>query len=300
MKSFNALNLTTKKINHDHFTAIMFIFPAFLQYLFFVIFPFFYTFIISFFRWNGMSEPNNIWFDNYIELIRDNVFWSSIKISFTYMVGTTIVVAIMALFFAVLLNKQFRGRYLYRVGFYVPTILPYVAGALIWSWLLEYNYGLVNYILGILGLEKVGWLTDSTMALVSVIIVGIWRNFGYYMVLYLAGLQTIPTYLYEAGKIDGASKWQQFRFITLPLLKPISTMILIVCSLRTFQIFSEVYVMTSGGPMRATNVILYYIYEQTFDNFRLGYGSAMTIIIFTLLFALSIFQWKASKHNIEY
>lgn len=292
------LHLTKK--NQDYCAAALFILPAFIQYLLFVIVPFIYTFIISFFRWDGMSEPGFIGFENYLELINDKVFWSSIKVSLTYMLGTTIVVIIMALFFAIILNRQFRGRNLFRVVFYMPTVLPYVAGALIWSWLLEYNYGIVNHVLSIFHLGKVGWLIESSSALISVMIVGVWRNFGYYMVLYLAGLQTIPTHIYEAANIDGASKWQQFKFITLPLLKPISTMVLIVCSLRTFQVFSEVYVMTSGGPMRATNVILYYIYEQTFDNFRLGFGSAMTIVIFILLFALSIFQWKASKQDTEY
>jgi ABC-type sugar transport system permease subunit len=247
-----------------------------------------------------MSQPQNVGISNYLELIHDRVFWSSIKVSFIYMAGTTLVVMVLALVFAFLLNKSFRGRNFFRVSFYVPTILPYVATGLIWAWLLEYNYGLVNYVLDVFHIQKVGWLTEPSLALISIIIVGVWRNFGYYMVLYLAGLQTIPGQLYEAANIDGASAWQQFKYITLPLLKPISTMILIVCSIRSFQVFSEVFVMTSGGPMRATNVILYYIYEQTFDNFRLGFGSAMTIVIFSLLFVLAMIQWKVSKQNPEF
>jgi multiple sugar transport system permease protein len=298
MKIFHSPKLATK-FNYDHFTAFLFILPAFLQYLSFVIIPFFYIIFISFFRWDGMSAPLNIGFNNYTELLHDGIFWSSLKVSFMYMAGTTCLVMIMALLFAILLNRSFRGRNFFRVSFYVPTILPYVATGLIWAWLLEYNYGLVNYLLEFFRIPKVGWLTEPSLALISIIIVGVWRNFGYYMVLYLAGLQTIPGQIYEAANIDGASVWQQFKYITLPLLKPISTMILMVCSIRSFQVFAEVFVMTSGGPVRATNVILYYIYEQTFDNFRLGFGSAMTIVIFSLLFVLSMLQWKASKQNPE-
>lgn len=283
MKNFNSPKLTAR-LNYDHLTALLFILPAFLQYFSFVIIPFFYIFFVGFFKWDGMSQPQNVGISNYLELIHDQVFWSSIKVSFIYMAGTTLVVMVLALVFAFLLNKSFRGRNFFRVSFYVPTILPYVATGLIWAWLLEYNYGMVNYVLNVFHIQKVGWLSEPSLALLSIIIVGVWRNFGYYMVLYLAG----------------ASAWQQFKYITLPLLKPISTMILIVCSIRSFQVFSEVFVMTSGGPMRATNVILYYIYEQTFDNFRLGFGSAMTIVIFSLLFVLAMIQWKVSKQNPEF
>ena len=224
-------------------------------------------------------------------------FWQALKNTFLYTVGVVPFGAAASLALALLLNRTILGSGFFRTAFFLPVITSTIAIAVVWLWVYDDNIGLLNLILRGLGFQPVRWLTSSKTALLSMIIMNVWRNAGYHMVIFLAGLQSIPESLYEAATIDGVNTFQRFRYITWPLLVPTTVFVLITNTIFTFQVFGPIYVMTGGGPARSTSVIVYYLYQRAFEFQEMGYASAVAWIIFIILIGLTLFQLWLSRNK---
>jgi ABC-type sugar transport system permease subunit len=207
---------------------------------------------------------------------------------------------IIALFLAMMLNKKIKGKSFLRTAFFTPVIISPVAAALIWRWIYDPNFGLLNYTTGLFGIPPVNWLNDSRAAMAALIIIGVWKNLGINMVLFSAGLQGIPDTYYEAAEMDGAGGWSKFWNITLPMLTPTTFFIMIMSMISSFQVFDIVYVLTSGGPMGATKVMVFYLYEYAFKFFEMGYASAVAYIFFAMLAVLTLLQVKYMRTRSGY
>ena len=272
----------------------LFITPNFLIVLVFTIFPVFFSFYMSMTDWNILSQPNFIGFDNYKKILTDNIAIDTFSNTFYFTVVSVPINVILTLVLAVLLNQKIRGITFFRTAYYLPVITASVAVSLMFMWILAKN-GLLNQILSNFGVEPVRWLTDPKIALNSVIGVTIWKGLGLNMIIFLAALQDIPHELIEAAEIDGASPFQQFTKIIVPLISPIIFFVTITGVIGSFQSFDLVYNMTRGGPGHATTVIGYYIWQQAFNYLRMGYGAALAYIVFVTIFALTLVQWVLRK-----
>lgn len=275
--------------------------PALATQIVFIYLPLVWAFYISLHKWNMIRPMKWIGLENYIKLFNSADFWNSLRITGVYIVGTVVPSVIIGLLLAVLLNVEWiKGRGLFRTLFYIPVITSMAAAAVIWGWLFETNYGLINYFLTWFGISKKAWLGDPDYALFALIIVGVWKRIGYNMVLFLAGLQTIPKTYYEAAEIDGATAWDKFRNITLPLLSPTTLFVVIMQFIASFRVFVSVSVMTNGGPAKSTNVITYYLYENAFKYLKFGYASAIAVVMFGMMIVFTLIQFKISKSRVHY
>jgi multiple sugar transport system permease protein len=203
---------------------------------------------------------------------------------------------------ALLLNTKVRGQGLFRTLYYIPVVTPLVVSSIIWKWVYQGDYGLLNYYLLKFHLihEKIVWLADPNLALPALIIMGIWGGTGGTMVIYLAGLQSIPEEMYDAAKVDGANAWQRLLYITIPLLRPTTFFLTITGVIGTFQIFTEVYIMTNGGPLNRTTTIGFYLYDKAFRQLDMGYATAMAFVLFAMIFFFTLLQWKYTRGDVEY
>ncbi len=271
--------------------------PWILTFLIFWLFPLVYSFILSLTDYRLLS-PDVDWIGlgNYTRLFSDSDFVASLKNSFIFVIGTIPFTTVIALFFAVLLNERFRGRTFFRAAYFMPSITAMVVIALIFSNLLARG-GYVHLLAQMIGLDPPanGFLLSEKTALFSIMGMDIWMASGYYMLLFLGGLQTIPNELYEAGRIAGASRWQQFRYITLPMLKPVTLFIIVINSIKSFQVFVEIFVMTKGGPLNSTFTGVYFVYETGLRQFDFGYASAAAYILFAIIALASLIQFKLLK-----
>ncbi len=247
---------------------------------------------LSFTQWDIVRPPQWVGLANYIRMFTDDdLFRTSLLVTFSYVLLSVPLQLIVGLALALLLNANLRGMNLFRTIFYLPAVLSGVAVALMWIWILHPDLGVVNGILSIFGIKGPGWFWDQHWALPSVVLMRLW-SVGGGAVIYLAGLQNIPSQLYEASEIDGASRWQQFWSITLPLLTPTLFFQLITIMIDAFRIFTEAYVITKGGPLNATYFYMLYLYEEAFQNFNMGYASALgwVLVIITAIAALILFR----------
>ena len=259
----------------------------------FVVFPVLFALYLSFTSWD-MVSPVKPWvgLDNYRNLFQDHDFILALENTAYFSAGLIVLTVVCSLSLALLLNRTWRGVAFFRALYYTPSIVSIVAISAIWLWLYEPTYGLLNAVLGIFGASPVQWLGDPNWAMPSVIIMTVWKNAGYYMVIYLAGLNGIPKILYEAASIDGATGLQRFRHITWPLLMPVTMFVVVLSIINSFQVFGQIYVMTSGGPVKSTLVIAYYLYLQAFSFFHMGYASAIAYVLFAVIFVLTLIQMK--------
>lgn len=285
----------------DGSAALLFLSPTLIVFGTFIIFPVVFSFYLSFHQWNMFSaERTFIGFENYSQLLYSPEFWQVFKNTIVYTIGTVPINMILALGVAYLLNKKLIGKKFLRTAFFTPVIISWIAAAVIWRWLFEPNYGLVNHVLGWFGVSQINWLNDPSMAMVALIIVGVWKTFGFNMILFSAGLQAIPEHYYEAAEIDGANKLSQFWNITIPLLSPTTFFIVIMSVIGSFQVFDAVYVLTSGGPLGSTKVMIFYIYENAFKFFNMGYASALAYALFAVIFILTLLQVKFLSKRVHY
>lgn len=275
--------------------AALFLLPYLLIFVVFRFGPSVAGLFVGFLKWNIVGDATFAGLDNFTKLFRDPIFYVALKNTLVFLLMTLPPLVIFSLLLAVLLNQKLRFRNAVRTISIVPYILiPAVVG-IIWNWLYDNNFGILNYYLKLLGMAPVEWLTNEKYALFSVAIVTVWSYLGYNMILYLAGLQDISKDLYEASTIDGASKYQTFMKITLPLLKPITSMIITLTLINTIQIFDQIFVMTNGGPGTATLTLVQYLYGTAFQNYNLGYGSAIGIAILAILIVMVQLQSKLLK-----
>ncbi|MGB9991052.1 carbohydrate ABC transporter permease [Pseudoduganella rhizocola] len=233
---------------------------------------------------------------NYIELLQTPLFWRSLGNTFYFVVvGVPLSIAA-SLGAALLLNSRVtRLKGLFRTAYFAPVVTSLVAVAVIWRYLLHTRYGMLNYGLGFFGIDPIDWLNDPHWAMPAIILFAVWKNFGYNMIILLAGLQSIPQDLYEAAAIDGAGSWAQFRYVTWPMLGPTVLMVSILSMSGYFQLFAEPYVMTQGGPVQSTVSVLYFMYEQGFKWWNLGVASAVAFVLFAIMFAITLLQLRFAK-----
>lgn len=252
-----------------------------------------------------MSLFNNrgefVFFQNYARMFSTPTFLQVIKNNVWYTIGSVLPAVSIGLFLAILINKPLRFRGFFRLSYFYPTIIPMSAVSMVWVFLFNRNYGAVNQILDKLGFaSRIDWLNISPHALIAITIVAVWKYAGYYMLLFLAGLQSIGDDLYEAARIEGASWWQTFRYITFPLLTPTTFFVALIAIINSFQSVDQVYVMTRGGPYNTSNVLLYYIYQHGFVYWDLGYASAASTLLFGFLLIGTIIYFVSLERRIQY
>jgi len=282
-------------------SAALFLSPTLAVFGVFVLFPVFFSFYLSFHKWNMFSAGATwVGLDNYRAIIANPEFWSVLKNTAVYTLGTVPLNMALSLVIAFLLNKRLAGKKLLRTMFFTPVIMSSVAAAVIWRWVYEPNFGLLNTVLGFFGVPAVNWLNEPTAAMFALIVMGVWKTFGVNMVLFSAGLQGIPETYYEAARIDGAGAWHRFWSITIPLLSPTTFFVLVMSVIGSFQVFDTVYVLTSGGPLGTTKVLVFYLYEHAFKFFDMGYASAVAYLMFAIVFVLTMLQAKYLKRSIHY
>ncbi|MBN1302045.1 MAG: sugar ABC transporter permease [Melioribacteraceae bacterium] len=287
--------LTKRKVV-DFLTPFAFLSPSIVIIGLFVLFPVFFSFYLSFQKWNMFSSQSTfVGLENYSRLIADPEFWQVLKNTLIYTVGTVPLNMVVALFVANELNKRIIGKKFLRTLFFAPVVISPVAAAVIWRWLYDPNVGIINYVFDIFGIGSVNWLNDPDAAMIALIIMGVWKTFGINMVLFSAGLQAIPEHYYEAADIDGAGKFSKFWHITIPLLTPTTLFIMIMSMIASLQVFDIVYVLTSGGPLGSTKVLVFQVYEYAFKFFEMGYASAIAYVLFAILFIFTIIQIKLMK-----
>jgi multiple sugar transport system permease protein len=281
--------------------AYSFILPNLLGFAIFTLIPMVFALGLSFARWDGANPMAFVGLKNFARMLRDETFGISMKNTILYVVGTVPTTLILSLLLAMLLNTQIRGRNFFRAAFFFPYVASLVAVAVVWNMMFHPSMGPVNNLLRWIGVKNPpAWSASTTWALPTVIGAGIWKNVGYYMIIYLAAIQGIPRELYEAARIDGASDWQSFHKVTIPLLAPVTFFVSIMLTIQSFKVFDLVYMMTMGGPGRATNVLVYTIYDSAFVSFDYGYSSAIAVVLLAIVLAITVFQFRMEKKWVTY
>ncbi|ASC73105.1 putative ABC transporter permease protein YurN [Halomicronema hongdechloris C2206] len=256
-----------------------------------VFWPALQAFYLSFTSYGyDLSQPP-VWigWDNFQRLLQDPVFWQTVRNTLLYLVGVVPILAILPLVLAILVNRSLRGMRWFRVAYYLPVVISMVVAGIAWRWLYAEN-GLLNQLLMGTGLRETGipWLTSPSLALLSVMAVTVWKGLGYYMVIYLAGLQTIPLELYEAAAMDGSDGCRRHWDITLPLMWPYIVLVTVISAIAATKVFEEVFIMTQGGPRNSSKTIVYYVYEQAFQDLDMNYACAIGLVLFLVILALSM------------
>jgi ABC-type sugar transport system permease subunit len=232
-------------------------------------------------------------------MLSDSTFWNALKNTLVYTLNVPLAMAF-SLTIALMMHRRLKWIGFLRTIYFLPSVTSFVAVALVWMWIYHPSFGIANFFLGLVGIPPLQWLNSTQTAMISVIIFSIWLGLGYQMVIFLAGLQGIPEEFYEAARIDGASNWQLFRRITLPLLKPTTFFILVTSLISSFQVFTSVYIMTAGGPVQSTDVIVYHIYTAAWEQLRMGYASAMSWVLFVIIMIATWVQFRVMGKTIEY
>lgn len=286
----------------EKFKDFSFALPALLFLGVFLYFPLAYSVYISFTNWN-MTRPNIkfVGFNNYQYLLTNEDFYHSLKVTLYYtamdVVLTLGIGLMLALIFNVVSSRLFGFM---RMLIFMPYYVSMVIAAMVFVWIYNGQYGLLNEIVRMFGIEPVAWLNNTTTVLPAIVAVSVWKGVGFAMILFIAGLRSIPMEYYEAASIDGASKFHQFRLITLPLLSPMTLFLLITTFISSMQVFQSIDVMTNGGPLKASNAIVYWIYTMAFAEFRTGRASALVIILFIIILILTYVQWVIGKRRVHY
>ena len=279
----------------------LFLLPAALVLVVFFFIPFFQTILLSFQDYStNIYHATFTGLKNYIDILHNPIFYKVMWNTVLYLVVAVPILAIVPLFLAILINQKIRGITLYKILIYLPVIVSIVVAAIAFKWLYA-EQGILNYILNVLHINSIGWLTDPKYAIYSVIIVTIWKGIGYYMMIYLAALMSVPKELYEACDIDGAGFLRKHLTVTIPHIMPTIALVTTISSISAMKIFAEIYVMTKGGPLNSTKTIVYYIYEKAFENLDLGYASAMAVILLVIVMIFSLINiccFERGKYNI--
>lgn len=286
---------------YGKYAPYLFLLPSAVVLVIFFFIPFFQTFLLSFLDYStNIYKPEFIGVANYVKLFHNPVFYKVLWNTFIYLFIAVPILAIFPLFLAVLINQKIRGVTLYKILIYLPVIVSIVVAAIAFKWLYA-DQGILNYVVTSLGFKSIGWLTDPNYALYSVIIVTIWKGIGYYMIIYLAALMSVPNELYEACDIDGASFLTKHLTVTVPHIMPTIALVTTISAISAMKVFAEIYVMTKGGPLNSSKTIVYYIYERAFENLDLGIASAMAVVLLIIVMGFSlinIFCFERKKYEI--
>ena len=281
--------------------AVFFLAPAMVLFLMFTGLPVVAAFYISFTQWDLFRPPSWIGLENYRNLMSDPIFAKVMKNTAIFVLASVPLQMILGLLAALALNRGIRGQTFFRIAYFLPAVTSTIAAALVWAWLFNSNYGLVNAFLSFVGVDNVPrWLASTSWALPAVIIVSVWQNVGYAMVLFLAGLQNIRTDLYDAAALDNARGFRRLWHITLPMLSPTTFFVLIISIIGSFQVFELVFIMTQAGPANATNTLVYYIYQNGFQFYQMGYASAAAMILFGIVLIITMVQYATQNRWVHY
>lgn len=275
----------------------LFILPNLIIFSIFIVFPAVFGFYVSFTEWDVLTSPEFIGLGNFVKLFQSAEFWTILSRTLIYVFSVVPITFGLSMVLAIILDRDIKAKGFFRAIFYLPTMLSFIVIGVSWRWILGNNFGILNYLLDLAGMAPVNWLTNATTATIMVIFASVWARVGYFMVMFIAGLQGIPGVYYEAAKIDGASKWQQFRHITFPLLKPTSLVVVVLSTIQAFKMFGLIKVMTTGGPGDSTTYLVQEIYQQAFQVGDMGYASAMSVMLFLILGLLTIVQFKVSNRG---
>lgn len=283
-------------LSRETLTAYIFILPSLIGFAIFYAWPALRGLQISLTDWNLLQEPNWVGFDNYSKLLGDSQFWQSMLTTLAYVLLNIPIQTIIALGLAVLMTRLTESLVV-RGLLVLPWLIPGVVVALLWLWLLDPSLGLLNQILGVFGIPRQGFLGSVAQALPAIAGINIWRFAGYTALLLFAGLQTVPKSLYEAASLDGASEFRMFWTITIPILRPVLVFVLVTSIIGSFQIFDTIAITTKGGPVSATRVIYWYIYDYAFNRFQMGFATAAAVVLFIFLIIITILQMRILRSN---
>jgi multiple sugar transport system permease protein len=281
--------------NSNWFWPVVFLSPALIGFCTFTVYPAVFSVILSFTDWNLNGPLHWIGLNNYIRMVRDptaiRVFWNTVY----FTIVTVPVLLVIPLLLAVALNQKIRGIQFFRAAFFLPVISSMVAMAMVWQWIFNADFGLLNWVLSQVGISGPRWLTSENWALPAVMITSIWKNIGFNMMIFLAGLQGISTTYYEAAKIDGANALQRFWSITVPSLRPTTLLVTVMTIINSFQVFDQVVVMTGGGPNRSSSVLVHYIYQNGFQFYKMGYASSLGWALTVFVLTLTLVQLRINR-----
>jgi multiple sugar transport system permease protein len=281
--------------------AWLFLAPSLVLFAIFTAIPVISAFFISFTQWNLFNEVTWVGLGNYLELAKDEIFAKVLGNTAYFVLVSVPVQIVLALLCALVLNRGIKGQTFFRVVYFLPVVTSTIAAALVWAWLFNSNFGLINAALSLVGVTDLPkWMGSTRWAMPAIIIVSIWQNLGYAMVLFLAGLQNIGKDVHDAAALDGATGWDRFWHITLPLLSPTTFFVLVISIIGSFQVFELVLVMTKAGPANATNTLVYYIYQNGFQFYQMGYASAAAMVLFLIVLAFTLVQYKLQRRWVHY
>jgi multiple sugar transport system permease protein len=280
--------------------VIFFLAPSLAGLLIFVLGPILYSLRLTLYDWNLLTDAKFVGFDNFVELYHDSQFWLAFKHTLVFISFYIPAVLILALGLAMLLNQPLKGVAFFRAASFVPVVSSWVVVALIWKWIFNPKYGLLNYFLAQVGIHGPNWLFDPNTSLYAVIIASVWKDVGFVAVMFLAGLQGISETYYEAAKIDGARPWQQTRYVTLPLLTPTTFFALIISLINSFQIFEQVWLMPERFAQTGANVVVVEIVNNAFRYNRMGYAATMSWVLFAVIFVITLVQLGFQKRWVHY
>lgn len=278
----------SKLANQQNFAGVLFILPALLGTIVFIIIPIISSFGLSFAKWDLLNPIQYVGLENYKVVLTEPVFVKIIINTFVYAIATSIFGVIIPLILACIINTKIKGADFFKTAYFLPFVTPMIVIGIIWEWIFDPNIGCLNHFLHL----HINWLYDTNFAMPALIIVSVWKLIGYNMILFLTGLSTINQELLEASKIDGANAYNTFKNITIPLLSPTIFFVTIITAITSFQVFDLIYVMTQGGPLDSTNVLVYAIYKNAFEYFNVGKASALAYVLFAIIFILTLIQWK--------
>jgi multiple sugar transport system permease protein len=269
----------------------LFLLPALLGTFIFIIIPIFGSFLLSFLKWDLIGTPKFVGIENYLNLFHEKLFYDVLLNTFSFAFSTTVLGIAIPLFLAIILNKSFKGADVFKCIYFIPFVTPMIVVAIVWQWIFDPGQGILNWAFH----TNLKWLYDTGLAMPALIIVSVWKNIGYNMVIFLAGLQSIPDSLFEAAEIDGATGFKKFKNLTFPMLSPTIFFVFIITTISSFQIFDLIYLMTEGGPENSTTVMVYWMYKNAFEFFKIGQASAIAYVLFFIILVLTAIQWLTRK-----
>lgn len=289
------------RTNEQNTAAYLFLAPALVLFSLFNVIPICYSFYLSMVKWDGFSAHKKfIGLKNYINLSQNISFYNSLYVTVVYTIIVTAGSIVIGLILANLLNRNLKYKTFFRTAYFIPVVTATAAAGVVWKYMLDPSQGIINKFLNSIHMPSVPWLAHPFWVIVSISLVGIWKRIGFNMVIYLSAMQSIPSSLYESADIDGAAKFEKFKYVTVPLLKPATLLLVIMSFIDSFQVFDQVYVMTNGGPMGASDVLGLYMYREGFSAGNVGYASAVGWVIFLFVFAATIVQLKINTKGGEF
>ena len=284
-------NFITESLNNQKFAGWIFVLPALVGILIFIIIPVTCSFGLSFTKWDLINPITFAGFNNYREIFTEPLFFKILVNTFVFAISTSVLGVIIPLILACILNSKIRGSEFFKTAYFLPFITPMIVIGIVWQWIFDPNIGLLANVLNL----HINWLYDTNFAMPALIIVTVWKLIGYNMIIFLSSLSGISNSMFEAAKIDGANSVQTFINVTVPLMAPSIFFVVIITAISSFQVFDLIYLMTQGGPLDSTNVLVYAIYKNAFEYFNVGKASAIAYVLFFIILVLTLVQWSLRK-----